>query len=121
MGIPIDQARNLLARAKSVGAFAQEVDSHENESTLHGRIIQELKARGWPYMHGSTAHRTHRTKGEPDFVILAPKGRVLLVECKSKTGKLSVDQRALLMWAARLGHTIHVVQTMREFEKVIEG
>ena len=63
--------------------------------------------------------RTHRTLGEPDFVILADAGRVLMVECKTKTGKLSPEQAALIAHAAKLGHTVHVVRSLREFQEVM--
>jgi hypothetical protein len=65
------------------------------------------------------AARTHRTAGEPDFLILADGGRVLLIECKTRTGKLSPEQAALKHQAEKLGHRVHVVRSMKEFEEVI--
>ena len=69
-------------------------------------------------MHGSMAERTCRTLGEPDFVILADGGRVLFVECKTKTGKLSPAQAALKFHAEKLGHTVHVVRSLEQFLEV---
>ena len=84
------------------------------EASLHEEIFDECRRRGWIALHGSMAERTHRTQGEPDFVILADRGRVLFVECKSRTGKLSPAQAALKFHAEKLGHTVHVVRSLRE-------
>jgi hypothetical protein len=85
------------------------------ESELHADIVDECKRRGWIAFHGSMAHQTFRTLGEPDFVILSDDGRVLLVECKTATGKLSPEQIAIHAWAAKLGHQVLVVRSMADF------
>lgn len=89
------------------------------EADLHVEIFDECRRRGWIALHGSMAERTCRTLGEPDFVILADGGRVLFVECKSRTGKLSPAQAALKFHAEKLGHTVHVVRSMEEFLAVV--
>jgi hypothetical protein len=89
------------------------------ESDLHEEIFDECRRRSWIALHGSMAERTCRTLGEPDFVILADGGRVLFVECKSRTGKLSPAQAALQHHAAKLGHTVHVVRSLEEFLKLV--
>lgn len=89
------------------------------ESELHEEIFCECWRRGWIALHGSMAERTHRTAGEPDFVILADRGRILLTECKSRTGKLSAAQFALKHHAEKLGHTIHVVRSLEEFLELL--
>ena len=94
-------------------------DAVERESDLHEAIFDECRRRCWIALHGSMADRTCRTLGEPDFVILADGGRVLLVECKSRTGKLSPAQFALKYHAEKLGHTVHVVRSLEEFLKLL--
>jgi len=89
------------------------------ESDLHEAIFDECRRRRWIILHGSMAERTHRTLGEPDFVILADGGSVLFVECKSRTGKLSPAQTALKHHAEKLGHTVHVVRSLEEFLKLL--
>ena len=89
------------------------------EAELHEAIFDECRRRGWIALHGSMAERTCRTLGEPDFVILADGGRVLFVECKSRTGKLSPAQAALKHHAEKLGHTVHVVRSLEEFLKLL--
>jgi len=64
------------------------------------------------------AHRTHRTEGEPDFIILCDGGKTLLVECKDRTGKVSPKQACVIAHASKLGHCVNVVRSMEEFWKV---
>jgi predicted RecB family nuclease len=90
----------------------------DDESELHRAIIDECQRRGWIVFHGSMAHRTYRTPGEPDFIILADGGATLLVEAKTRKGKLSTDQLGIQAWARKLDHTIHVIRSMEEFLKV---
>jgi len=91
----------------------------EREASLHEAVFDECRRRCWIALHGSMAERTCRTLGEPDFVILADGGRVLLVECKSRTGKLSPAQFALKHHAEKLGHTVHVVRSLEDFLKLL--
>src|SRR5512137_2415522 len=91
---------------------------YNREAELHEAVFDECRRRCWIALHGSMAERTCRTLGEPDFVILADGGRVLFVECKSRTGKLSPAQSALKFHAEKLGHTIHVVRSFAEFLEI---
>jgi len=88
------------------------------EAELHEAIFDDCRARGWIALHGSMAERTCRTLGEPDFTILADGGRVLFVECKTRSGKLSPAQAALKFHAEKLGHTIHVVRSRDDFLRI---
>lgn len=87
----------------------------EDESELHEQIRRACADRGWLPLHGSMAHRTFRTKGEWDFVILAEYPRLFLVECKDRTGKMSHDQLGLHAWAKRLGWKPTVCRSIAEF------
>lgn len=89
------------------------------ESDLHKLILAECGRRNLLAFHGSTAHRTHRTEGEPDFVILLPNGRLLLVECKTHTGRLSDPQIEVMTRAALLQHRIYVVRSFPDFHSVL--
>jgi len=90
----------------------------EDECDLHNSIIDYCREKGWQYLHGSMAARTHRTLGEPDFIILAHGSQLRMVECKSKTGKLSTDQQAFIAHAKKNGHVVYVVRSMEEFVKL---
>ena len=87
----------------------------ERESKLHEQILKECAARGWLAFHGSTAHRTHRTEGEPDFIILQPFSQFLLIECKRPGIKRSPAQLGVAAWAQKLSHKVHVVESFDEF------
>lgn len=91
----------------------------EREADLHNAIMTECDRRGWIALHGSMAHVSRRTIGEPDFVILADAGRTIYIEAKTAKGKLSSGQCALHAWASKLGHTVHVVRSLEEFLKLI--
>ncbi len=92
-----------------------------NESDLHRSILAECKARGWIALHGDMRRKTHRTPGEPDFVILAEKEKTILIECKSENGTVTPAQLEMVYRAARLGHRIRIVRSVREFVAVIEA
>lgn len=89
--------------------------SEGEEAKLHRQIWDECTRHGWLVFHGAMSKRTHRTKGEPDFIICADKGRTIYVECKTKTGKLSPDQAAVGFHLESLGHEFHVVRSLSQF------
>lgn len=89
------------------------------EEDLHDQISEECRRRNWVAFHGSMVHRTHRTMGEPDYIILRDGGRLLMVECKSRTGKRSTAQLAMAVLADRVGHTVHVVRSFSDFLSLI--
>lgn len=91
----------------------------ERERDLHDRIECDLINRRWLYFHGSTAHRTMRTLGEPDFQIYGDGGRFWLIECKTAKGKLRPEQIGVAMLAEKLGHKIHVVRSFQEYLNII--
>ena len=91
----------------------------DKESELHAQIFDECRRRGWIALHGAMSERTHRTDGEADFSIMASGGRRFDIECKTRTGKLSMEQAAMLHHAKTLGHTIQVVRSFDEFLKLL--
>lgn len=107
-------------------------ESVASERRLHEDIIRYCAEQKWIAFHGSMAHRTFRSVGEPDFIILGSirtswadgtgvsyEPRVWFIECKTRTGKLSAEQLGVMSWAADLGHTIHVVRSMEDFINVV--
>lgn len=104
--------------AKKADRLQSANDASECESELHGQIMDECRRRGWIPLHGSMAHRSKRTLGEPDFVIPIY-GRVLFVEAKTKTGKLTMEQQAYGAYLAKHGHTLHVVRSLQDFLAIL--
>ena len=103
------------ARRKVNSERLEVLEGCEKEKELHEHIRQECLRRGWMAFHGSMAHRAYRTPGEPDYVILCHERSLLMVECKTRTGKLSTEQLGVAAWAAKLGHQIHTVRSFDEF------
>jgi len=102
--------------AKATPQQARETESPvTRERDLHATIMAECRQRGWICFHGSMAHPTYRTAGEPDCIVVASGGRVFFVECKRRGGKLSPEQFALKHQAEGLGHTIHVIHSYQAF------
>lgn len=123
MGFDVSQLP-AHARLRNPDLFAGTVSARPAEAVgveaeLHEAIRKVCLSRGWIPLHSRMDAATGRMKGEPDFIILAEFPTAYLVECKTKTGKLSPDQVAFAHWAQRLGWTVHVVRSMKEFEEVI--
>lgn len=95
-------------------------DGPDHESDLHAEIVAEVKRRGWLAFHGAMAHRTYRTPGEPDFIVLGDSGRVWMIECKTAKGKLSPEQLWIGAHAESLGHRVHVVRSFAEFLEIVK-
>ncbi len=115
------QLREVLRGSKSADLKSEisDGDKATKEADLHDQIYDECRLRGWVVFHGSMAARTHRTEGEPDFIILADHGCVFLVECKRRDGKLSSAQLSIQVQAARNGHVVHVVRGFQEFLQIV--
>jgi hypothetical protein len=112
-------ARKTMLRSEGDQELAR--DAVEDESDLHADILKECRRRGWLPFHGSMAHSTFRTPGEPDFVLLCHGRRVLLVECKTKTGKLTPDQQGVKAWAESLGFEYHIVWSFPQFLTIADS
>jgi hypothetical protein len=94
-------------------------DAPKNERDLHSQIFDECRRRGWIALHGSMSERTHRTLGEWDFTIISDNSRVFFIELKSASGKLKREQEALIAWAKKLGHTVHIVRSFQQFIQIV--
>ena len=108
----------FLRRTSSRRMGTGSTEGIDRERDLHEYIIKDCREKMWRFFRGSMCKPTHRTAGEPDFIILADHGRTLLVECKSKSGKLSIEQNAVISDAERLGHTVHVISSFSEWDNI---
>lgn len=96
-------------------------DGCDSEGKLHREIIDYCNSQ-WPplpFIHARMDQRSTIGAGCPDFAIMLPGGKVLLVECKRRTGKVSMDQAAWHLLAQGVGHTVHVVRSMEDFLKLV--
>jgi len=111
----LEEYASFLARNQK---HSQTTDGVDQEQDLHEHILNRCRAKGWLAFHGSMAHRTHRVRGEPDFIIWADNGRTIAVECKRKGGKTTPEQNAVIAFAENLGHKVHVISKIEEWDKL---
>jgi hypothetical protein len=106
---------------KSLGKVAQTPEESyakgedKAERDLHHQIEQYCNQHGWIYFSSRMDKKTRRKKGEPDFIVLLPEGRVLFVECKTAAGILSTAQEDMKRDMESLGHHFHVVRYLEAF------
>ncbi len=105
--------RNKL-RAAPVPADAVE---YEIEG-LHEPIIKWCRDNRAAYIRARSDVASTISRGAPDFTILY-KGKVLLVECKSRTGKLKPEQLGWKMLSEMNQFQVHVVRSMSEFLELV--
>lgn len=97
---------------------ASDCEPVDLEIPLHRVILKLCEIRDWVALYSNPSKRTGRPRGEPDFVILLPGGKTLLVECKSAKGQLSEDQQTMKDELEALGHTVHIVRSVGDFESI---
>lgn len=122
--MPISYAEYLAMQArlsKQSGPSGIATPVIDEIGELHDGIIRYCKSRMWYYIYSRPDRPSTVGVGAPDFVIFADGGRVLVVECKSGTGKQSTPQKAVEVWLSQLGHTYHLVRSMEEFYLVAKG
>lgn len=103
------------AKRNNSAMYSPPSEGATNESALHDAISAYCRSKGWLAIHSRMDTATTTAKGVPDFVIFADNGRVFLVECKTRLGKLSPDQAAWHAMAKRNGHEVHTVRSFEEF------
>ena len=93
------------------------------ESDLHDMIISWCRRQDpqVPFGHGRMDKRTGRTPGEPDFYLMLPNEKLLLVECKTEKNDFSEDQQKFTDACHAVGHTVHLVRSYNEFLSVIRA
>lgn len=89
-------------------------ESSVTEAELQDAIAAECRRRGWICFRGSMAHRTHRTVGEPDLIVVTDKA-VWFCECKRKGEKLRPEQVAIAAWLIKLGANHMAVYSLEQF------
>ena len=92
----------------------------QTERDLHDQIIAHCRLHGWYYVHSRMDQRTTIKVGCPDFIIALPHGKVLWIECKTKTGKLSEQQAGAIYALNALDHDVYVIRSMTEFLAVLQ-
>lgn len=92
----------------------------DSEAALHDEIEQFCRAHKWPYVHSRMDQPSTTALGTADFLILAPGGKTLVCECKTKSGKQTPSQIGFQMGCERNGHTYHLVRSYEQFKAILE-
>jgi hypothetical protein len=102
--------------------FSTDVDDG-HESKLQAKIEKWCDTWGHPKLsfRQSPKIKTILPPGMPDLVIFLPKGRVLCLELKSRSGRLSDAQKQMKLQFMHHGHDIIEVRSFRSFLKIIES
>ena len=97
-------------------------DAVEEEGDLHDDILQWIREQvpQPAYIHARMDKRSTCNKGVPDFVILF-KGRVIAIECKTRTGKRTPDQLAWGLLAEFNGFKVWECRSKSEFLEIVNG
>jgi hypothetical protein len=88
------------------------------ESRLHDAIESDLRRRGWYFIHSRMDRPTTTAIGCPDFIVAAPNGITLWIECKARKGKPSTAQLAAAAMLNKLGHKYAIVRSFGEWEEL---
>lgn len=59
-------------------------------------------------------------RGAPDRVCFFPRGKTAWVELKTKTGIVSTIQQHEHAQLAKLGHTVHIMRTVGDIDKLVK-
>lgn len=95
--------------------------TNARESVLHDKIISWCRSQHpiVPYIHARMDKCSTIGEGAPDFVVCY-RYKVILVECKSRDGKLSEAQRIWSHLAAMQGCVVHVVRSFEQFLEIVK-
>lgn len=122
MSISTLEYQQLLVRLAQNNKPASIGEPVEQEMKLHEDIMSYCMAKSprWMFIRARSDKRSGIAIGANDMTIFMGDGKVLCVECKSKTGKLTKEQ---LIWREEmrlLGHTVHEVRSMEDFFKAVK-
>jgi len=104
--------RHNAQRGEAVSATAV---PDGQEGALHEEVLRYCKDRGWICIHSRPDRPSTNAVGTFDCVVLADSGRTYLIELKTRTGKLTLEQAGMQAWALKLGHKAAVCRSLTEF------
>ncbi len=109
---------NRKVSPKLDSPIADDAVAAGTESKLQSDIAADLRNRRWIYFQSRTDKATTTQKGTPDFIVFPTHREAFMVECKTRTGKLSPEQQAVQFVANLSGHKYVVVRSLREAKEV---
>lgn len=123
MPITPEQYREMLVRTEG-NKLRHPVpgDAVEDEGGLHDEIWTWIRAQSPlpAFIHSRMDRKSTQNKGVPDWVIFW-KGKVFLIECKTKTGKRRPDQLAWALLAELNGFKVFECRSKSEFLSIVNS
>ena len=108
----ISQAKLVQKDNLSQGDDAKDYPADKGpESGLQAKVINYCKEQGWPIFHDRS--KKVNEPGWADNFIFLPKGKMVLIELKSSSGKLRKEQIELRLALKWLGHEVHVAKSFK--------
>jgi len=86
------------------------------ESALQLKIESWLDSHAIAYVHDRSRGRNR--PGQPDIIAAMPFGVTLWIELKSKTGRLSVEQKIFQLKLLRLDHLFFEIRSFKKFLEI---
>lgn len=124
MGIPEHQYNEMLLRLEAnkrrngIPPAPEDAASREIEE-LHEPILQWCKDHQASFIRARPDKASTIGVGAPDFSIFH-KGRVFLIECKTKTGKVTPQQLGWHLLAEQNQFKVHIVRSLNEFLEIVK-
>ena len=95
-------------------------ESEDSESRLQRRIIEYCESNGYYVFHDYS--RAVNKPGHPDLIIAMPEGRIVWIELKSKTGRMTDDQTRVYLQLKAMRHEAYRnVRSFKQFIAIIQG
>jgi hypothetical protein len=95
----------------------ENIADEASEHKLQSKIEQHCKQEGFYLVHDRSRGRNQ--PGQPDCIIALPGSITLYLELKSKTGRLSADQKRVQLMLMHMGHRFYVVKSFRQFLTIV--
>lgn len=89
------------------------------ESALQRKIERYCEGHAFYVFHDRS--KCVNKKGFPDLLIALHHGVVLFCELKSRSGRLTTEQKMVRLHLIRLGHQYHVVKSFKQFLGIVEA
>lgn len=86
------------------------------ESSVERRLVKGVAALGWRALKFVSPGNA----GVPDRIVLGPGGRVIFVELKTETGRLSPMQKRQIEALRALGHDVRVLYGVEDVDAFLK-
>ena len=109
-----EEAKNGVREAKEPPIFEATEDP---ESDLQEAVEDWLKEQHYYFFHDRS--KKANVPGFPDLIVALPRGNVIFLELKNKTGRLTACQKKVMLHLSSLGHRYLVIRSLEQFKATI--